>query len=92
MTMKSSMPLWVVLAFSSIQTRKGALLLIWSSTLFSVYCIPWVKYFDGNGWVAKLFLIDDWSWFAFMLPMVLWYMLCLRWVDKNTGWENGSKQ
>lgn len=79
-------PLWVFLAFSSIETRKGALILIWSSLVFSLYCIPWANYFDGGGWVAKLFLIDDWSWFAMMLPMALWYWMSLRWVDKNLGW------
>lgn len=79
-------PLWVFLAFSSIETRKGALILIWSSILFSLYCIPWVSYFSDNDWVVKLFLIDDWEWFAMMLPMVTWYWVSLRWVDKNSGW------
>jgi hypothetical protein len=79
-------PLWVFLAFSSIKTRKSALLLIWSSVIFSLYCIPWVKYFSDIAWLEKLFLIDDWSWFACMLPMVLWYWLSLKWVDKNMAW------
>jgi len=86
MIKESNTPMWVFLAFSSIETRKGALILIWSSLVFSLYCVPWVKYFYGDGWVAKLFLIDDWEWFAMMIPMVLWYWLALRWVDKNTGW------
>ncbi len=79
-------PLWVFLAFSSIETRKGALILIWSSILFSLYCIPWVSYFSDNQWVVKLLLIDDWEWFAMMLPMVAWYWVSLRWVDRNSGW------
>ncbi|MFI3187641.1 MAG: hypothetical protein QX198_16835 [Methylococcaceae bacterium] len=79
-------PLWVFLAFSSIETRKGALILIWSSILFSLYCIPWVSYFSDNDWVVKLLLIDDWEWFAMMMPMVAWYWVSLRWVDKNSGW------
>ena len=79
-------PLWVFLAFSSIETRKGALILLWSSLVFSFYCIPWVNYFNGNGWVPKLFLIDDWSWFAMMLPMTAWYWLSLKWIDKNSSW------
>ncbi|AMK75987.1 MULTISPECIES: hypothetical protein [Methylomonas] len=83
-------PLWVFLALSSIETRKGALLLIWSSIVFTFYCVPWVLYFDGNGWVAKLFLIDDWEWFAMMLPMTFWYWLSMRWVDKNGGWRLAS--
>jgi hypothetical protein len=79
-------PLWVFLAFSSIESRKGALILLWSSLVFSFYCIPWVFYFNGNGWVAKLFLIDDWTWFAMMLPMTAWYWLSLKWIDKNGSW------
>lgn len=80
-------PLWVFLALSSIETRKGALLLIWSSILFSLYCIPWVSFYRGNVWVAKLFLIDDWEWFAMMAPMTLWYWLSMKWVDKHLGWQ-----
>ena len=79
-------PIWVFLAFSSIETRKGALILLRSSLVFSLYCIPWVFYFNGNEWVAKLFLIDDWTWFAMMLPMTAWYWLSLKWIDKNGGW------
>lgn len=80
-------PLWVFLAFSNIETRKGAMILIWSSLVFNLYCIPWANYFNGNEWVAKLFLIDDWSWFAMMLPMTAWYWLSLRWIDKNGSWQ-----
>ncbi len=82
-----SMPVWVFLAFSSIETRRGALILIWSSLLFSLYCIPWLDYFTAQPWLEKLLLIDDWEWFAMMLPMTLWYWLSLKWVDKNRGWE-----
>lgn len=82
-----STPLWVFLAYSNIETRKGALIQLWSSLVFSFYCIPWVNYFnDAGGWVAKLFLIDDWTWFAMMLPLTLWYWVSLKWIDKNTGW------
>jgi len=86
MQKSNDIPLWVFLALSSIETRKGALILIWSSLLFSLYCIPWVA-FSGNPWVAKLFLIDGWDWFAMMLPMTLWYWLSMKWVDKNRGWS-----
>lgn len=84
------MPLWVFLAFSSIETRKGALTLIWSSIAFSLYCIPWNHYFQGNQWMSQLFLIDDWEWFAMMPPMILWYWLSMRWLDKNNGWAGVS--
>ena len=38
-------------------------------------------------WVSKLFLIDDWEWFAMMIPMTLWYWLSMKWIDKNRGWH-----
>ena len=81
------MPLWVFLAFSSIETRKGALLLIWACALFSIYCIPWSLMFTSQHWIATVFLIDDWSWLAMMVPITLWYWISLRWVDNNTGWK-----
>lgn len=88
MEKKDNMPLWVFLAFSSINTRKGALILIWSCIVFSIYCIPWVKFFADQEWVSKIFLIDDWSWIAMMVPMIIWYWLSLRWIDKNAVWES----
>ncbi len=86
MEKKDDTPLWVFLAFSSINTRKGALILIWSCIVFSLYCIPWVKFFTDPAWVEKIFLIDDWSWLAMMIPMIIWYWLSLRWADKNSAW------
>lgn len=81
-------PLWVFLAFSSIETRKGAIWLIWSSLIFSLYCIPWPLYFENESWIKQVFLIDDWEWFAMMLPMTIWYWLSMKWVDKNRGWDS----
>lgn len=85
------MPLWVFLAFSSIETRKAALWLILACAIFTLYCIPWAKYFADSAWVSKLFLIDDWSWFAMMLPVTLWYWLSLKWVDKHFVWADTSR-
>ena len=81
-------PIWVFLAFSSIETRKGALLLIWACLIFSVYCVPWALFFADAGWVATVFLIDDWSWLAMMAPIMVWYWLSLKWVDRNSGWPS----
>ncbi|MEE9494591.1 MAG: hypothetical protein V3W04_14580 [Gammaproteobacteria bacterium] len=86
------MPLWVFLAFSSISTRKGALILIYSCLLFSIYCIPWGQFLAGQAWVEKIFLIKDWSWFVMMVPVMLWYWLSLKWIDKNTGWDSVQQQ
>jgi len=86
-----NMPIWVFLAFSSIATRKAALLLIWACAVFSIYCIPWSMFFAGQDWVKKLFLIEDWSWIAMMAPITLWYWLSLRWVDHNMGWEDPAQ-
>jgi len=87
-----NMPLWVYLAFSSISTRKGALILIGVSLVLTIYCIPWSRFFTNQNWVLKIFLIQDWSWFAMMIPATIWYLVSLRWIDKNTGWvENVDK-
>ncbi len=87
MEKKDNMPLWVFLAFSSINTRKGALILIWSCVVFTLYCVPWSLLIVDQEWIKQVFLIDDWSWLAMMVPMVLWYYLSLRWIDKNNAWE-----
>lgn len=86
MSDNDKLPIWVLLAFSSIPTRKAALILIWVCIVFTLYCLPWVTFFNDD-LVAKLFLIDDWSWFAMMVPICLWYILSLRWMDQNKGWE-----
>lgn len=87
MEKKDNTPMWVFLAFSSINTRKGALILIWCSVIFTMYCFPFSLFFTEPAWVKQVFLIDDWSWLAMMAPMVIWYYLCLRWMDKNKEWE-----
>jgi hypothetical protein len=81
-----NMPLWVYLALSSISTRKGALMLIGVSVAFSLYCIPWSQFSANHGWVKKIFLIDDWSWFAMMVPVIFWYWISIKWIDNNSGW------
>lgn len=80
------MPIWVFLAFSSIETRHAAVGLIGACVAFTLYCIPWSLYYDGHGWVAKLFLLTDWEWFAWMIPLTLWYWLSLKWLDKHQRW------
>jgi len=84
---KDNMPMWVFLAFSSINTRSGALWLIGASALFTLYCIPFVKYFQDSSWIGKVFLIDDWSWFAAMVAITGWYWFSLKWIDNNLKWE-----
>jgi hypothetical protein len=80
-------PIWVFLAYSSINTRKGALLLINACILFTIYCIPWPLLMPESELIKSIFLIDDWSWLAMMVPIVIWYILALKWMDKNNGWE-----
>ena len=70
-----NMPLWVFLGLSSIETRKGALILFWSAFIFTIFCIPLSYY------------LKDWSWAAVMFPISLWYWLCIKWVDKNHAWR-----
>jgi hypothetical protein len=86
---KQDMPLWFFLAFSSLEMRKGALILIYSSIVFTLYCIPWSLFFKHK-WIATLFLLNDWSWAAMMVPIVLWYWLSLRWVDKHDYWKKNA--
>lgn len=81
-------PVWVRLAFTNISTRRGALLLILASLVFTLYCIPWARYLPGPAWLEQLFLVDDWSWFAMMLPITIWYWLGLRWLDQHRRWPN----
>ena len=83
----AKMPLWVLLAFSSIQKRNHAIILIWACVLFTLYCLPWMNFTD-NEMVSTLFLIDDWSWIAMMIPICFWYILSLRWMDQNNAWES----
>ena len=91
MEKKENTPIWVFLAFSSIKTRKGALILFWSSLIFGLYCIPWGNFFINAEWIAKIFLIDDWSWAAMMFPMCVWYWLGIKWADKNAVWADQIK-
>ncbi len=86
------MPLWVFLAFSSINSRKAALWLILACVIFTLYCIPWTQFFKHQTWIDTLFLIKDWSWFAMMVPIILWYWLSLKWVDNNTGWDTKDSE
>lgn len=88
MQRSKNMPIWVYLAFSSISTRKGALILIGFSVVFTIYCIPWARFFAKPDWVLTIFLIKDWSWFAMMAPVTIWYWLSLSWIDKNSGWSD----
>lgn len=80
-------PLWVFLAYSSIETRRGAWLLIISCILFTAYCVPWASLFPENALLGKVFLLEDWEWFAMMIPFTLWYYLALRWADKHQAWS-----
>lgn len=86
MQKNNNTPLWVFLAFSSIEKRKHALWLIWATVVFTLYCVPWSKLLNAPSIVSKVFWASDWSWFAMMVPILIWYGLSLRWVDKNAGW------
>ena len=85
------MPIWVYLAFSSISTRKAALVLILACVVFTLYCIPWPRLFAIPAWLEGLLLIDDWSWFATMVPLTLWYWMSLRWIDRHHVWADTGK-
>jgi hypothetical protein len=86
----SKMPLWVALAYSSIRSRKLALYLVYGCAAFTAYCIPWTRFYGSQTWLEQAFLIDDWSWFAIMVPTTLWYWLGMRWIDSNQAWESSE--
>lgn len=81
-----NMPLWVFLAFSSLNTRKGAMRLIYACAIFTLYCLPFAIIFPDQSWLKHVFLIDDWSWFIMMIPIIIWYTLALKWLDRHTSW------
>ena len=87
MEKKDNTPLWVFLAFSSIETRTGAIRLIWLSIIFAIYCLPWPMFFPIQELIINKILIEDWSWFAMMIPIIAWYWISLRWVDRHDGWN-----
>ncbi len=84
------MPLWVFLAFASIPGRTAALILIGACLTFTVYCLPWSRFFPDSHWISSVFLIDDWSWLAMMLPVNLWYWLSFRWFETNAAWDGAE--
>ncbi|MCB1725531.1 MAG: hypothetical protein KDJ39_17735 [Gammaproteobacteria bacterium] len=80
--------MWVFLALASINSRKAALWLVGSCAAFTLYCVPWPTLFPDHQWLHKVFLIDDWTWFASMVPLTAWYWLSLRWADNHSAWNN----
>jgi len=88
MTKTKNTPLWVFLAFSAIESRRGALILIWCCIAFTIYCLPWtILMGDALGEPGrKIFLIEDWSWVSMMIPITLWYTASLIWMDRHKGW------
>ncbi len=63
-------------------------MLILASAIFTVYTLPWAVLFPGHDWVATVFLIEDWSWFAMMVPITFWYWISLKWMDNHSRWED----
>jgi hypothetical protein len=39
--------------------------------LSSIYCVPWSLFIVSHEWIASIFLIADWSWFAMMTPITV---------------------
>jgi len=72
----TKLPLWVELAFSSIQKREHAVWLIIGSIVCTIGLAIWWLGFEG-----------DWTWTAWTVPVPIWYVLALRWMDKNSVWK-----
>ena len=84
--------MWVFLAFSSINKRKWAVWMIWSCVLFTIYCVPWPLFFENQEFIHKICPIENWFWFALMVPLTFWYWLSLKWMDDNRAWNAGSRK
>lgn len=80
-------PLWVALAFSMIEKRKHAIWLILANFIFALYCIPWSVIMPENALIANIFRVEDWSWVAILVPILIWYFLCYRWMSKHRAWK-----
>jgi hypothetical protein len=80
------LPLWVALAYANIESRKLAVYLTAASLLFTACCLPIMQMFSLPGWLGKVFLADDWTWFAFSLAITIWYWLGIRWIDNHGSW------
>jgi hypothetical protein len=61
MERKENMPMWVFFGLSSINTRKGGMILFWSCMLFAVACIPWAVLVPGIDFIPEAIRLDDWS-------------------------------
>lgn len=99
MERRDNMPHWVFFGLSSINTRKGALILFWSCFMFGLACIPFspaLSWLPATGpgcfacgvvAIPASYHLDDWSWVGLTFIVALWYWLCIRWIDKNSTWE-----
>ena len=100
MERRDNMPHWVFFGLSSINTRKGALILFWSCFVFGIACIPfspapsWLPaagpgcFACGIVPIPASYHLDDWSWSGVTFIVALWYWLCIRWIDNNSTWES----
>jgi hypothetical protein len=86
------MPIWIYLPFAGIETRRGALWMIWCNILCCLYCIPWSQYIADVPWISRLFLIEGWLWFAVMVAITLWSWVALKWIDRNAAWSEPIAQ
>lgn len=87
MERKENMPMWVFFGLSSINSRKGAMWLVWSCFVCSILFMPWVSLIPGINFIPESVKLDNWDWAVPTFLITLWYWLCVRWVDKHSSWE-----
>lgn len=86
-------PLWVFLAFSSIESPKGAKILIWACVAFTLYSLPWPLYFaDALGELGNKIFFDDWYTFLMMIPITAWYVAALKWMNARDAWQPATPE
>lgn len=87
MEKKDNMPLWVFFGISSINTRKGGMMLVWSCVVCGILFLPWTTWVPSMNFIPKDYRIDDLSWAAPTFLIAGWYWMCVRWVDKHSNWS-----
>jgi hypothetical protein len=75
MQRSNNMPLWVFLGLMNVETRKGARILVYLMIVCAFASIPLSWY------------LTDWLWAVTIVPMGIWYWLCLRWADRHAVWN-----
>jgi hypothetical protein len=85
-------PTWGFLAFASVKTRRGGLMMVGLNALSCLYCIPWSHYAGNATWVAKVFIVHNWYWLPVMIAITAWYGLGFQWINRHDAWSDADSE